>query len=190
MPIKILISLSLCALATHSQAQVYKCPDNGRFTYSDKPCRHGSNPSGAPIRADGYSVVPGLGSTEVRRTQSFGGYSAPEARTGQANTAPQRGIAFAQSASNPKPRQTISNLLPGGGSIAQREAYSRSQRSNSPSAPRPTIDAGPDIRYLKQKPNGKYVDNTGEAWRQKPGTNSLTSTSGQTCRGVNGKLHC
>lgn len=58
MLIKILVSLGLLALATPSQAQVYKCLDNGRTTYSDRPCPPGSNPAGAAIRADGYSMVP------------------------------------------------------------------------------------------------------------------------------------
>lgn len=133
MPIKILISLSLWALAAHSQAQVYKCVENGSTTYSDKSCRHGSNPSGAPIRADGYSVVPSTndpGGVSQNRNYTNPYFSGSSGSSGGSDSSSRsdrltdQGRAFSKSHANPNGRPTISRLLPHGGSIDDRDKRS------------------------------------------------------------------
>lgn len=181
---KTLIAAGLCLISAGAHAQVYKCPSDGKIIYSDKPCASGKSPSGVPLSAGGYSVVPGMNSSSsysarsTERSPQPAAYQQPPARSHQ-------GEAFARSAVNPKTRQTVSTLLPGGGSISQREAHKRSQRTNrpAPKVPPPSV--------ITHCAGGFCHDNTGGVYHQHgKGTTTMTGPNGGTCVATGSTLQC
>lgn len=170
--------------AQHSYGQVFKCIEGGRNVYSDKPCS-GERTS---MQKGAVSVMPSHSSNYSSPSTSYqsdySGSAAPVNRGG--------GTAFSQSPSTPAGRPTISKLLPGGGSIADREAFERSQHSQSQPSPTTSIpNSGPKVRRLaKEKSPGKYVDSTGEVWRSKVGTDRLIGQDGQACRVTGSTVRC
>lgn len=179
-----------------SYGQVFKCIENGRNVYSDKPC----SGERATMQKGAVSVMPSQSSSYRSPSTSYQ-YRSPSTsyQSDYSEGAPSvnrggrgGGTAFAISPSNPTGRPTISKLLPGGGSIADREAFERSQRSQSQPSPTTSIpDSGPKVRRLeKEKAPGKYVDSTGEVWRSKAGTDRLIGQDGQACRVSGSMVRC
>lgn len=167
-----------------SYGQVFKCIENGRNVYSDKAC----SGDRASMQKGAVSVMPSQSSSYSSPSTNYqGGYSRSAVQVNRGG-----GTAFSRSPSNPTGRQTISKLLPGGGSIAEREAFERRQHSQSQPSPTTSIpDSGPKVRQLeKEKAPGKYVDSTGEVWRSKAGTDRLIGQDGQVCRVTGGTVRC
>ena len=172
-----------------SYGQVFKCIENGRNVYSDKPC----SGERATMQKGAVSVMPSQSSSYSSPSTNYqGDYSRSAVQVNRGGGTAGGGTAFSRSPSNPTGRQTISTLLPNGGSIAEREAFERRQHSQSQPSPTTSIpDSGPKVRRLeKEKAPGKYVDSTGEVWRSKAGTDRLIGQDGQVCRVTGGTVRC
>lgn len=160
-------------LGQHAYSQVFKCIENGRNVYSDKPC----NGDRAPIHKGAVSVMP---------SQQSNYYSPPPNYQNDyyENSAPANnsgGQAFSRSPSNPNGRPTISKLLPNGGSIADRQKRSSSRKSAPPPPPQPST--------MTHCAGGFCNDNLGSQYHR-IGGGMMVSPSGKVCNTVGDMVYC
>lgn len=158
-------------LGQHAYGQVFKCFENGRNVYSDKPCKGDS----APMQKGSVSVMPSQGggsySPSAFPQSNYPTTTSPVNRSG--------GKAFARSPSTPEGRKTISTLLPNGGSIADRKKQS-SQRK-APPAPPPSV--------MTHCAGGFCYDTQGET-HHNIGGGLTVNTQGKVCQTVGNIVQC
>ncbi|GEM_PF-3245460 len=156
-----------------SYGQVFKCIENGRNVYSDKPC----SGERATMQKGAVSVMPSqiinYGSSSTSYQNDYSGNDVSVNRSG--------GTAFSRSPSNPAGRKTISTLLPNGGSIDDRKKRSTQRRASPP--PPPSV--------MTHCAGGFCYDNQGGTYHgHGPGSVTMTSPSGGTCVRVGDMVHC
>lgn len=158
-----------------SYGQVFKCIEGGRNVYSDKPC----SGERASIQKGAVSVMPSQSSNYSSPSTSYqSDYSGSAVQVNRGG-----GTAFSRSPSNPTGRQTISTLLPNGGSIDDRKKRSTQRRASPPPPPPPSV--------MTHCAGGFCYDNQGGTYHgHGPGSVTMTSPSGGTCVRVGDMVHC
>lgn len=156
----------------HAYGQVFKCYENGRNVYSDKPCKGEST----PMQKGSVSVMPSQGGNSYSPSPNY--QSNYPTTTTPANRG--GGTAFARSPSTPAGRQTISTLLPNGGSINDRKKSSTSKKSTS--SPQPSS--------MTHCAGGFCYDNQGGTYHKIGNSRAMVSPSGKVCQTVSNMVQC
>lgn len=163
-----------------SYGRVFKCIENGRNVYSDKAC----SGDRASMQKGAVSVMPSQSSSYSSPSTNYqGGYSRSAVQVNRGGGTAGGGTAFSRSPSNPTGRQTISTLLPNGGSIDDRKKRSTQSQASPPPPPQPSV--------MTHCAGGFCYDNQGGTYHSHgPGSVTMTSPSGGTCVRVGGMVHC
>ena len=156
-----------------SYGQVFKCIENGRYVYSDKAC----SGERASMQKGAVSVMPSQTSSYSSPSTSYqSDYSGSAVQVNRGG-----GTAFSRSPSNPTGRQTISTLLPNGGSIDDRKKRSTQRRASPPPPPQPSV--------MTHCAGGFCNDNLGSQYHR-IGGGMMVSPAGTVCRTVGSMVHC
>lgn len=156
-----------------SYGQVFKCIENGRNVYSDKAC----SGERASMQKGAVSVMPSQTSSYSSPSTSYqSDYSGSAVQVNRGG-----GTAFSRSPSNPTGRQTISTLLPNGGSIDDRKKRSTQRRASPPPPPQPSV--------MTHCAGGFCNDNLGSQYHR-IGGGMMVSPAGTVCRTVGSMVHC